>query len=196
MPSAANAVLRDEEGRSVLRFERVLPHPPERVWRALTEPGELSAWHPTPFEVDRAPDGSMVRYLPEGDVPDMPDGEVSEYEPPRVLAHAWGEDHLRWELRPHDRGCLLVLAHTFDDRFKAARDAAGWHLCLDALSSLLDGETPGLFARRLGRTEGPEPAALSETDATGTPQGWQELNREYEERFGIPPDKATPPPRS
>jgi len=41
-----------------------------------------------------------------------------------VPAHTWGEDELRWELRPHEDGCVLVLTHTFDDRFKAARDAA------------------------------------------------------------------------
>jgi uncharacterized protein YndB with AHSA1/START domain len=182
MPDAANAVLQDEEGRSVLRFERVLRHPPDRVWRALTDPGELSAWHPTPFEVEPADGGGVVRYLPEGDVPDMPDGAVTEYDPPRLLAHAWGEDHLRWELQPHDGGCLLVLTHIFEDRFKAARDAAGWHVCLDALSEMVDGETPQLYSHRAGG------------EAPAIPQGWQELNREYEERFGIPPEKATPPP--
>jgi uncharacterized protein YndB with AHSA1/START domain len=191
MSNAANApkaILQDEEGRSVLRFERLLRHPPERVWRALTEPGELSAWHPTPFEVEPAADGGVVRYLPEGDVPDMPDGALSEYDPPRVLAYAWGDDHLRWELRPHDDGCLLVLTHTFDDRFKAARDAAGWHLCLDALSSSLDGEAARLYAHRSGG------GADSSAQAPSTPTGWRELNRGYEQRFGIPPEKATPPP--
>jgi uncharacterized protein YndB with AHSA1/START domain len=174
MPNAADAVLQGQEGRSVLRFERVFRHPPERVWRALTEPGELAGWHPTPFELEPAAPGGTVRFLPEGDVPEMPDGEVSEYEPPRLLAYAWGDDQLRWELRPKDDGCLLVLTHVFDDRFKAARDAAGWHVCLDALSAVLDGA--GRDAREMLHGE------------------WQGLNREYEERFGIPPDKATPPP--
>jgi uncharacterized protein YndB with AHSA1/START domain len=172
MPVAPEAVLQDQEGRAVLRFERVFQHPPERVWRALTEPGELSAWHPTPFELE--PEARTVSYLPEGDVPDMPDGEVTEYEPPRVLGHAWGEDWLRWELRPHDGGCLLVLTYTFEDRFKAARDAAGWDVCLARLSSLLDGAQP----------------EKKEAER----QGWRELNSAYERRFGIPPDKATPPP--
>jgi hypothetical protein len=107
----------------------------------------------------------------------MPDGEVTDYDPPLVLGHTWGDDHLRWELRPHDEGCLLVLTHTFDDRFKAARDAAGWHLCLDALGSSLD-----------------DTKAPSAEDGERLPGGWQELNRAYERRFGIPPEKATPPP--
>jgi len=73
---------------------------------------------------------------------------------------------------------MLTLTHTFGDRFKAARDAAGWHLCLDALSSSLDGD---------GVSGGDGGELL--------PSGWRELNREYEERFGIPSEEATPPPQ-
>jgi uncharacterized protein YndB with AHSA1/START domain len=185
MPVAADAVLQDNEGRTVLRFERPLAHPPERVWEALTEPGEQGRWHPTPADFEpRA--GGAVKYRSDGDVPDMADGAVIEFDPPRVLAHTWGEDELRWEIQPRDGGSLLGLTHTFDDRFKAARDAAGWHLCLDALSASLDGgETPlgRVFARR--REGG---------GSEEHPSDWKELNRAYEERFGIPAEKATPPP--
>jgi len=174
--SHADAVLQDDHGRTVLRFERSLSHPPERVWRFLTDWERLSAWHPTPFELEARP-GGAVRYLSSGDAPGVPDGEVAEYDPPRVLAYTWGEDLLRWELQARGDGCLLVLTQTFDDRFKAARDAAGWHLCLDALAGLLDGREPE-----------------SARDADGRPVGWDELNGAYEERFGIPADKATPPP--
>jgi uncharacterized protein YndB with AHSA1/START domain len=178
MPHVAEAVLQDNEGRAVLRFERVLSHPPERVWKALTETGELFGWHPTPLEFEPRI-GGRVRYVSKEGPSPMPDGEVTEYEAQRVLGHTWGEDHLHWELLPHSRGCLLVLSHTFGDRFKAARDAAGWHLCLDALSAALDGV----------KTQ----AGL---DSDGFPDGWRELNQAYERRFDIPPEKATPPPTS
>jgi uncharacterized protein YndB with AHSA1/START domain len=171
-----NATLTDEVGRTVLRLERVLRHPPERVWNALTEPKAQASWHPTPAEFEPAV-GGMVRFSAEGGVPDMPDGEVTEWDPPRVLAHTWGEDRLRWELRPHDDGCLLILTQIFEDRMKAARDAAGWHLCLDSLVAALDGAP----VERSSESEGP-------------PEDWKELNRAYEKRFGIPPEKATPPP--
>jgi hypothetical protein len=69
-----------------------------------------------------------------------------------------------------------VLTHTFDDRFKAARDAAGWHLSLDSLrASLAD-------KHAVGGQQSPE----------GIPPGWRELNGEYEQRFGIPADQAHP----
>ena len=41
--------------RFQLRFTRKLPHPPEKVWRALTEPKHLAAWFPTDVEGERAP---------------------------------------------------------------------------------------------------------------------------------------------
>jgi hypothetical protein len=41
MPETTHAKLQEEAGRTTLRFERILAHPPERVWRALTEKDEL-----------------------------------------------------------------------------------------------------------------------------------------------------------
>jgi uncharacterized protein YndB with AHSA1/START domain len=178
MPDGTHAVLKDRDGRSALMFERALEHPPERVWRALTTHEELLGWHPTPFELEpRA--GGRVDYTTAAEAPRMPAGRVLEYDPPRLLAYSWGEDELHWELlgdRP-DGGCLLRLTHVFEDRFKAARDAAGWHLCLSALSSSLDGAS----------SPGPETEPR-------LPQGWEDLNDDYQRRFGIAPEQATPPP--
>jgi len=176
MPATADAILEDHEGRTALRFERRYPHPPERIWRALTDPDEMSNWHPSPARFEPRP-GGTVEYLPHKGKPMFPTGEVIEFEPPRLLSHTWGDDRLRWEIAPQNDGCVLVLTHTFDDHFKAARDAAGWHLCLDSLAAELEGREDG---------------AGDEEDMI--PTGWRELNSAYEKRFGIPPEKATPPP--
>ena len=165
-----NGSLLEVDGRPALRFERPLQYPPERVWRSLTDPAEQAAWHPTPATIEPRV-GGRVAFGGEG----SPDGVVTDYDPPRLLAYTWGEDgpeadHLRWELRPHDEGCLLVLVHSFEDRLKAARDGAGWHVCLDSLSVTLAGGDP------------PEESA------------WSELNDEYQRSFGISPEEATPPP--
>ena len=39
-----NGSLIDVDGRPALHFERTLPHPVARVWRAVTEPAELAQW--------------------------------------------------------------------------------------------------------------------------------------------------------
>jgi uncharacterized protein YndB with AHSA1/START domain len=176
MPATGHAVLEDHDGRYALRFERVLEHSPEQVWSALTSHGQLLDWHPTPFDIEpRA--GGRVNYRSTPGAPEMPEGLVLEFQPPHLLAYTWGEDELRWELHPDELGCVLRLTHVFDDRFKAARDAAGWDLCLGALSSALDCDP------RPQRGSGPR-----------LPQHWQGLNREYEQRFRIAPEQATPPP--
>ncbi len=173
-----HAVLLERDGRSVLRFERRFSHPRERVWRALTEHGELEAWHPTPFELEpRA--GGEITYLPSAGVPEMGVGQVLACEEPALLEHTWGEDELRWTLEESDGGCLLTLEHTFADRFKAARDGAGWHICLIALAAVVDGE------------QVPERGSAREL-----PGGWRTLNEEYLTRFGISPEEATPIPQT
>src|SRR2546429_10029396 len=118
MPGEADAILQDDPARAGLRFERRLPPPPEPVWTALTDSDELFRWHPTPAEFEPEA-GGTVSWLEGGDVPDMAPGEVTEYDPPRALAHTWGDDHLRWELEARDDGRLLVLTPTFEDRLQA-----------------------------------------------------------------------------
>jgi uncharacterized protein YndB with AHSA1/START domain len=48
-----------------LRFVRRLAHPPERVWRAITEPDELEAWFPDTIVVERWAVGAPLRVEPE-----------------------------------------------------------------------------------------------------------------------------------
>ncbi len=163
---AATGILQiRDDGRYVLRFERHIAHPPERVWRALTEPGQLRQWFPTDIEGERRP-GAKIRFAFRAGAPraqDMPgllehdpedlDGEFTEFDPPRLLAYTWGEEDLRWELEPAVDGCRLIFTHTFTERSgiphpaggakKAARTAAGWDVCLASLDALLsDSDAP------------------------------------------------------
>ena len=110
----------------------------QRVWRAITEPDELAEWFPSNVEVDLESGGRMHFEFPAGEM--TLDGEVTELDQPRVFAFLWGEDQLRFELEPDGDGCRLHLTVKLDARNKAARDAAGWHVCLDALERLLSGE--------------------------------------------------------
>ena len=129
--------------RPTLRFERRLAHPVQAVWRAITDPSELAHWFPSRVEVDLRVGGAMeftFEHMPL-DAPTAMRGRVTELDPPRLFAFYWGEDHLRFELEPADggRACRLSFTVALDAREKAARDAAGWHRCLDALADALAG---------------------------------------------------------
>jgi uncharacterized protein YndB with AHSA1/START domain len=127
------------DGRPAVCFERRLRHPVERVWRAVTETGELAHGVPGTLELDRRR-GGIARWSHEeaGAV----EGEVTECEPPHRLAFTWGEERLRFELEPVDGGaaCLLRLTQFLSAADIAARDAAGWAVCLGELERHLAGE--------------------------------------------------------
>ncbi|HET6358661.1 MAG TPA: SRPBCC family protein [Streptomyces sp.] len=127
------------DGRTALRMERRLAHPPQRVWDAITQPAHLAQWFPSEVTVDLRP-GGTVGFLFPGDSEPAMTGKVTDAREPHVFAFTWGEDHLRWEITPDGEGSLLTLTHTFGDRFGAASFASGWHVCITALGQLLDGE--------------------------------------------------------
>jgi uncharacterized protein YndB with AHSA1/START domain len=121
------------DGRPAVRFERVYPQPVERVWRSVTEPEELAGWFPTTVEVDLREGGAMAFTFPGGEMEPM-EGSVVELDPPRVFAFLWGAELLRFELAEEGGGCRLTLTHVISNADEAARNAAGWHACLDKLA--------------------------------------------------------------
>jgi uncharacterized protein YndB with AHSA1/START domain len=155
-----------EDGHWRLRFTRTLPHPPEKVWRAVTEPEHLARWFPTTIEGERAAGAPLRFAFPAGQLPAFA-GEMTAYEPPSLMELRWGNDLLRIELREVERGTELTLLDTLEALGKAARDGTGWHTCLDALEA-------GLADREDAREE------LAR---------WEELHPHYVERFG--PSAAT-----
>ncbi len=152
-----------------LRFTRELAHPPEKVWRALTEPEHLKAWFPSTIDGERKA-GAKLRFEFDQHQVDPIDGEMLVYEPPFKLEFMWGEDMLTFVLEPHGGGTVLTLVDTIVELGKAARDAAGWHEKLDVLAAHLDGEAA--------------PEAISR---------WKDVHPTYVERFG-PEASAIGPP--
>jgi uncharacterized protein YndB with AHSA1/START domain len=155
-----------DDGRWQLRFKRTLAHAPEKVWRAITEPEHLARWFPSTIEGERAAGARLTFSFPGGEAPPM-EGEMLAYEPPSLIEFRWGGDILRLELRPAESGTELTLLDTLEDRGKAARDGAGWHVCLDSLSAHLDGDRDA-------------------RDAMGR---WKDVYPHYVESFG--PEAAT-----
>jgi uncharacterized protein YndB with AHSA1/START domain len=133
-----------------LTFERRLSHPVERVWSAITERDELGHWFPSKVVVGELAPGAEMSFEFENmplDAPSTMTGRVTDFEPPRLFGFTWGppghEDHLRFELEPGEAGCMLRLTVALGTRDKAARDSAGWHVCLDRLEARLGEESAG-----------------------------------------------------
>lgn len=125
-----------------LRFTRSLAHAPEKVWRAVSDPEHLRFWFPDRLVGDVLTVGASLRF--ESDYVDggFFEGRVLAADPPRLLEFTWGTDVIRLEIEPTDDGCVLTLLDTIDEVGKAARDGAGWHVCLDKLEHHLAGAAP------------------------------------------------------
>lgn len=153
-----------EDGGAAVRFERRLAHPPERVWRAITNADDLAAWFPDTIEGEFGPDAE-VRFPKFVEMGLPATGRVTEFDPPRLLAYTWGPSTLRFELEPDGDGCRLVFTDTLP-REETAKNAAGWEVCLADLEARLAGEGT---ARRSDET-------------------WSGLHEHYADRFGVDPE--------
>jgi uncharacterized protein YndB with AHSA1/START domain len=113
-----------------LKLERVYPHAPERVWRALTDRRALSQWlMETDFE-PRLGHRFTFRAKPQPGWDGVTYCEVTELDPPRRVAYTWrggsGQDRpptldtvVRFTLTPEGSGTRLTLEHTGFAGFKA-----------------------------------------------------------------------------
>lgn len=144
----------------VLRWNRHLPHPPEKVWRGLTESEHLRHWLPCDIVGDRA-EGATVS------LPFWPDhvetyeldpapltGTILTWRPHEVFEWTWDTDRLRFELEARDDGTLLRFTTWIgdptghgvdgspDDASGTTSAAAGYHVCLDHLAALLADHGP------------------------------------------------------
>jgi uncharacterized protein YndB with AHSA1/START domain len=164
---ASGAEVRKEGERWTLVLVRDLAHPPEKVWKAITDPAHLREW--APFDSDRNLEtvGTARLSTVGTPTPQVSETHIKRADEPRLLEYSWGEQDLRWELEPRaGNGTRLTLWHNIDRRF-ISMGAAGWHICFDVLGQLLAGEP-------IGRIVGAEAMKFG---------GWQRLNAEYAKQF-------------
>jgi uncharacterized protein YndB with AHSA1/START domain len=166
---ASGAQIRKEGEKWTLILVRELRHSPEKIWQALTDPAHLREW--APFDADRSLDtvGTTVKLTTVGaPAPHVSETTVTRADAPNLLEYTWGDFDMRWELQPFAGGTRLTLWTNIGRRF-IAMGAAGWHICFDVLDHLLSG-TP------IGRMVGADAIKFG---------GWQRLNAEYAQQFGI-----------
>jgi uncharacterized protein YndB with AHSA1/START domain len=143
--TARDGTLERHGDTQVIRFERRLDHPVERVWRALTEPGEIAAWLAL-AELDLTEGGRAVLTWQNTDTEGntaVARGTVSALDPPRLFELDTDiHGRLRWELEPDGDGTLLTFTveAQLPDEYEL-QVLAGWHIHLDHLEHVLDGGT-------------------------------------------------------
>ena len=125
-----------------VRFERESKHSAARLWKALTDADEVSAWMDYPASIDLRPGGRWYVDFSKTDEGDL-DGIVVRAEPERLLTYLWGLSVCEWTIAPATAGCT----YTFVQAGLALRDiddeeglAAGWHVFFDQLDLHLDGQ--------------------------------------------------------
>jgi uncharacterized protein YndB with AHSA1/START domain len=171
---AGGAQVEKENEKWTLVFVRELRHPPEKVWQAITDPGQLREWAPFDADVSMGAVGTVKLTTVGTPKPLVSETAVTQADAPHVLEYKWGEQDIRWELEPLGAGTRLTLRHKIDRRY-VSMGAAGWHICLDVLGRFLRG-TP------IGRIVAGDAMKF----------GWPRLNEEYAQQFGIESPNGPP----
>lgn len=134
------AVVEKFEGGFIAAYNRSLHYSVEKVWSALTENDKLEKWMPN-LQVADLRQGGKIKFNMNDGTEKSFDISIEDYKERFYLQYEWGQGWVRFELFPNDGGCLLVLKEfipVLSDH--TSIDLAGWHVCLDMLSSLLDGQ--------------------------------------------------------
>lgn len=135
--------------------------PPERVFKALSDAGELKQWFTTPetpvkfWEMDARVNGAY-RYATEkgsivvnGVCEFQCHGHITEFDPPRVLAYTWYANWhddstrrtlVRWELTPCEDGTHVRVTHSGLANLPIARKdyGDGWPGVVEKLKAFIE----------------------------------------------------------
>ena len=100
--------------------EVILPVPPDRVWTALTQPDQLSAWFGTQATIDLRPGGEVIFTWDGSTGPRGTNrGVIEAVEPPHHFAFRWHSNsdnvpmtRVEFTLEPHAEGTRLRLVES------------------------------------------------------------------------------------
>jgi uncharacterized protein YndB with AHSA1/START domain len=164
-------------GPGVLRIERLLPGPIERVWAFLTESEKRGKWLASGETELRVGGKVQFHFLHSSLTPHQEpiperfksmehgasfEGVVTQCDPPRLLGYKWGDaGEVTFELTPQGDKVLLVITDRRADATEDVGAAAGWDTHLGILEDQLAGLAPRAFW-----------------------SNWLRLEVEYKRRFG------------
>jgi uncharacterized protein YndB with AHSA1/START domain len=131
------------ETRSVV-VEREIPHPPEKIWRALTQPHLIEEWLMKNDFKPVAGHRFNLRKAPQPDVSIVVDCQVIAVEPNKTLSYTWTamglESVVTWTLTPTSTGTHLRMeqAGFRSDQQRAYQGAKyGWQQFFASLEQVL-----------------------------------------------------------
>ena len=136
--------------------------PPERVFQALSDPGQLQQWFTGPecpvkfWQFDARPNGAYRYETQPGDIAVNGvrefkcHGHITEFDPPKVLAYTWfanwHDDNtartlVRWELTPRQDGTHVKVTHSGLANLPVAHKdySGGWPGVVENLKKFVEG---------------------------------------------------------
>ena len=166
----AEAELAHFVDRYTIEYVRFYAHPVERVWRAITDPAEISVWFWTAKFDLRV--GGAYKFGDDGS--DL-SGVITALDPPRLIRFGGPKPHgkdgyMQFELKAVARGTRMVFTQHSTPEFFHKPDwpadpidhsageknpwrpgtLSGWHISFDCLGDLIDGSTAG---KRMSESE-------------------------------------------
>jgi uncharacterized protein YndB with AHSA1/START domain len=129
-----------------LTIERELPHPPEKVWRALTESSLLAEWLMGNDFEPQVGHRFKFRSAPVPNWDGVIDSQVLVIEPVSRLSYSWGtmgmESVVTWTLTPTASGTHVRMEHSgFPSEESASYKGAkyGWTNFIGKLENVVGG---------------------------------------------------------
>ena len=133
----------EKNGIHTIWFERMIDHPIEKVWEAITVPEKIAQWLSSNIEkpgtLINLQLGRRIRLqymmaLPEGVITGLTNGQLLEI--------TWSPHHItKWELFKEGRKkCRIVFTESLNEPL-AMHGIVGYHAYLDLLTYVLDGGT-------------------------------------------------------
>jgi uncharacterized protein YndB with AHSA1/START domain len=145
------------ETRSIV-VEKTLPHPPEKIWRTLTQAALLEQWlMPNDF-APKVGHRFTFKTKPMGDWDGIVHCEVLVCDPPRLLRYSWVggsktndkygsqlDSTVTWTLTPAPRGTHLRMEHAGfrspDNDFAFNAMGSGWGRIMESIERVTDAQT-------------------------------------------------------
>jgi uncharacterized protein YndB with AHSA1/START domain len=128
-----------------LLIEREMPHPPEKIWRALTEGPLIAEWLMTNDFKPEVGHRFTFRATPVPGWSGIIESEVLVVEPPSRLVYSWGalglDSAVTFTLTPTEGGTRLRMEHSGfgsdqDQAYKGAN--YGWRNFLNNLEHVVE----------------------------------------------------------